>query len=1067
MLRLSRKRFCLFALSAISLLIQASYLEPWHAEAKAAGLKHKILTIPAADCSNAEAAVRDADQLRTDWKVSSLREAIKKYEEAKVCWRLNGEVSKEADALKNIADVYYLLGDNPKARDTYAQAVNLNRSASDQNRLVYTLNGLGLISIYVGEVDDALKYSNEALSLSLQIQDKRAQAYALNNIGFAQYRQGKLEVALKTFLQAESYAQETKDPLLLAHVLLNLGYTHNDAGQLEDALNFYRQALSMWQASHNFRGLSRTLTAIGGVLTVLGNIQQALDHHRQALEIVTSVGDLDGEAIVRNSIGYTLEVLGDYEKALDSYLAALKNFNVTANRPGQAQTSQFIGNIYRLLGKTQQAEDYYLKCLSLSQAVKARTLEALALNSLGLMAKVKGDVQESERHFRQALLLYRDIGNRRGEAIALNNLGQLFFASGDKPTAVSFHMQALPLAHATGDSILEITTQGQIAELERDSGRLSEARSHIEAALKTIESIRTRVFSSELRTSYLAITRRQYELYIDVLMQMHKRQPAEGFDAIALRTSELARARNLLDMLIQGQADIREGVSPELLEKERSLGTRLDRLAQRQMRLLGSRPPSEQAKALETEINSLANEYEQVRANIREQSPRYAALTQPKPIGLDEIQQILDNETLLLEYALGDERSYLWAVSKNELLSWELPGRDEIEPVARSVYDLLIANQPRPNEALEQRLARVSKANEQFPLQINSLSRLLLAPVSSKLTTQRLLVVADGALQYIPFQTLVKPFTENAKRVDIVSPASTSFAQNPIPKGTNADVKQSRSLISEHEIITLPSASVLAVQRRELANRTPAPYAIAVLADPVFEETDARIVTSGKARKSGSEIASPNETSSLATALRDAGIDGQLTRLPWSAEEARSIGKLIPRNQNLTALGFKANRQTATSAALSKYRFIHFATHGIMDLNHPELSGIVFSMFDEKGQPQDGYLRLHEIYNLNLPAELVVLSACQTGVGKQIKGEGLIALTRGFMYAGAKRIVASLWKVDDAATAELMADFYKEMFANKLKPAAALRAAQIKMSQKKRWQSPYYWAGFFLQGEWN
>jgi CHAT domain-containing protein len=180
-----------------------------------------------------------------------------------------------------------------------------------------------------------------------------------------------------------------------------------------------------------------------------------------------------------------------------------------------------------------------------------------------------------------------------------------------------------------------------------------------------------------------------------------------------------------------------------------------------------------------------------------------------------------------------------------------------------------------------------------------------------------------------------------------------------------------------------------------------------------------------------------------------------------------AIARAAGSNQSFSALDFKASRETATSAELSKYRIIHFATHGILDLEHPELSGIVLSMVDEKGQPQDGYLRLHEVYNLNLPAELVVLSACQTGIGKQIKGEGLIALTRGFMYAGAKSVVASLWKVDDAATSALMAEFYKQMFTNKLKPAAALRAAQLKISQQTLWKSPYFWAGFFLQGEWN
>jgi CHAT domain-containing protein len=168
----------------------------------------------------------------------------------------------------------------------------------------------------------------------------------------------------------------------------------------------------------------------------------------------------------------------------------------------------------------------------------------------------------------------------------------------------------------------------------------------------------------------------------------------------------------------------------------------------------------------------------------------------------------------------------------------------------------------------------------------------------------------------------------------------------------------------------------------------------------------------------------------------------------------------------MLALDFKASRATITSKELSQYRILHFATHGIVNLEHPELSGIILSLVDESGRPQDGYIRLHDIYNLNLPADLVVLSACQTGVGKQIRGEGLMTLTRGFMYAGAARVVASLWKVDDLATAELMGKFYKEMFTNGRQPADALRAAQIELSRDKRWQSPYYWAGFILQGDW-
>ena len=191
-------------------------------------------------------------------------------------------------------------------------------------------------------------------------------------------------------------------------------------------------------------------------------------------------------------------------------------------------------------------------------------------------------------------------------------------------------------------------------------------------------------------------------------------------------------------------------------------------------------------------------------------------------------------------------------------------------------------------------------------------------------------------------------------------------------------------------------------------------------------------------------------------------------RLAFSRTEAFGILNAFRFHDAMQALDFEANRKTAMGPELSQYRIIHFATHGILDSDHPQLSSIVLSLVDRNGAPQDGYLRLHDLYNLNLPAELVVLSACQTGLGKDVKGEGLIGLTRGFMYAGAARVVASLWNVDDAATAELMKEFYRGMLGSQqLSPSAALQAAQKNISRQKQWASPYYWAGFVLQGDWN
>ena len=193
---------------------------------------------------------------------------------------------------------------------------------------------------------------------------------------------------------------------------------------------------------------------------------------------------------------------------------------------------------------------------------------------------------------------------------------------------------------------------------------------------------------------------------------------------------------------------------------------------------------------------------------------------------------------------------------------------------------------------------------------------------------------------------------------------------------------------------------------------------------------------------------------------------GRLPRLPFSRREAEAIRQVSPKGEVSVALDFRASREVAASPDLSQYRIVHFASHALLDSENPELSGIVLSLVDERGDPKDGFLRLHDIYNLNLPADLVVLSGCQTALGKQVKGEGLVGLIRGFMYAGAARVVASLWNVDDAATAELMSRFYRNMFLRGLRPAAALHSAQMEMAAQKRWRDPYYWASFQLQGEW-
>jgi CHAT domain-containing protein len=468
------------------------------------------------------------------------------------------------------------------------------------------------------------------------------------------------------------------------------------------------------------------------------------------------------------------------------------------------------------------------------------------------------------------------------------------------------------------------------------------------------------------------------------------------------------------------------------------------------MRLKGNKQTEDKAAESEKKIDALTTELQQLEGEIKRKSPRYAALTQPRPLSLNTIRRQLDAGTLLLEYALGEERSYLWVVSVDALRSYELPKRTVIKDAATKLLDVLTV----PKRTVELDAKTQTAAAE--------LSRMLLAPVAARLGKKRLIIVADGALQYIPFAALPKPGAAVRGR----------GAKNRRGNGGTP-------LIVDHEIISLPSASTIAVLRRELAGRKPAPKVFAALADPVFseDEVDERL---GEMARATQDAAPAQPKSSLVAvspqtrairALLDAGAGDsearlRLPRLRASREEAVTIAKYAPPGMSKVALGFEANYATATSPELGEYRHLLFATHGWLDDKHPDLTGIVLSLVDEQKREQNGLLRLGEVYNLKLQAELVTLSACQTALGKDVRGEGLVGLTRGFMYAGAARVVASLWQVEEEGTKELMIRFYREMLRQQLRPAAALRQAQLSMLRLPEWRSPYYWGAFILQGEW-
>lgn len=875
--------------------------------------------LKATECFN------QAIYLRFQNTSESLREAMKKLDDAARFYRSSGRLPQQANAVESIGVLRNSLGDPFGAIEEYRKALAIFQEARSPEREAVSLFNLGVTYCRVGETDQGLKYLDEAVWVAISVKDNRMLAYAQLGLSQQYLVLGDIPAALaaaeSSLRAAETAAADTRTPA-------------------------------------DNTSLSQAHATLGLVYARMGNLTKALESHRLSLEFLTKNNIKRGQANCLLQIAKTQADLND---------------------PVQAKTN------------LDQA-------LALATAAGDRQLEAGVRAELGRAALAAGKPDDALSQFENALTLYRATEGKTGEAAVLVRRAKLF----------------------------------------RDSNQLDKALADAQAAVAIVESLRGRIGVQNFRASFLAEAREYYETLIDVQMRLGEARPDQGFNEQALRTSEQFHARTLLESLVESQLKLKEGVSVELRDRQRAIQQRMNALAERLGRYTAKQ--AEQMKAAQAELEQLRTDYRKVEAEMLTASPRFAALTQPRVLSREEMaREVLDDDTALLEYALGETRSFAWLVTRQGMKTFVLPGRVEIERLSREAYDgLTIRNRKVRFESRDERRVRIAKAEAGLAETLLKLSKAVIGPMVGELKSRRLLIVPDGALHYVPFAAL--------------------------------PVAGNETLLARTELTMLPSVSTLAILRRETEGRKAAPKTAVVLADPVFASSDDRLLAARK-RPGAVASAKPTETKEMvseltraASDIEDAGQDIEFQRLPYTRREAEAVRSVA--GDSVLALDFNASRQFAIGGELGQYRIVHFATHGLLDSVRPELSGLILSLVDEQGSPRDGYLRMHEVFNLKLPAELVVLSGCRTGLGKEIRGEGLVGLTRGFMYAGAERVMVSLWDVNDEATAELMTRFYKyHLGTEKLSPSAALRAAQLEMAREKKFASPYYWASFTLQGE--
>jgi CHAT domain-containing protein len=589
------------------------------------------------------------------------------------------------------------------------------------------------------------------------------------------------------------------------------------------------------------------------------------------------------------------------------------------------------------------------------------------------------------------------------------------------------YQTALATFRRLADRVNESATLYALGTLELQENNLDKAAEYLQQSVEITEEMRRVSSRGDLTAAFSNTVYDRYETYIECLMRMHSAHPTQQHDVRAFELSESARGRSLADLLRGTQTNLAPGVEPQLAEREKSLRQSLRVKENYRINLLGKPYKQEELDALNSELARLNAEFKEVGDAIAAHNPSYAEINRPKSWDLRRIQEqvIVDDETVLLEFSLGTNRSYVWVVTRNNFTSRELAPQAEINKAVQEVYGLLGL---RPSDETESKLSGAVK----------TLSSMVLAPVASDLNKRRLIVVADGALNYIPFQIL-----------------------RPQPDKDDP-------LVAHYEVDGGPSASILGQLRQETSRRKDPSRSLAAFGAPVFASNYAQEVNAS----SNEQIAAlqVSENQAWRRALRDIETDedklnsSTIQPLLFTRIELANL-RDVAGPDSFVATGFDATREKLAAVDLTQYAILHIATHGILDPKRPERSGLLFTMVNRHGQPQNGFLGLQDVYSLHAPVDLVVLSACRTGLGKDVRGEGLIGLTRGFMYAGAASVVASLWRVDDEATAELMKRFYANMLRQGMTPAAALRAAQNDIRRQPRWSSPYFWAAFTIQGD--
>ncbi|MEA5574026.1 CHAT domain-containing tetratricopeptide repeat protein [Calothrix sp. UHCC 0171] len=977
-----------------------------------------------------DARKNQADQLLEQgidqFQTGNLKAALLSYEKALQIYRQIKDRTGEAQALGNLGNAYYILGDYRKAIDFHQQSLVIFRQIGDRAGEGRSLGNLGVAYNALGEYQKAIEFHQQRLKIAKELGDRPGIASALSNLGSVYFSLGEYQKAIEFHQQRLAISKELGDRSGVGKALLNLGNVYYYQGEFPKAIDFYQQALTIFPQIGDRRGEGLVLGNLGAVYSSLGEYQKAIKLYQQSLAIATEIGDRAQQATRLNNLGNAYSDLGEPQKTVEFLQQALKVFQQIGDRPGEGNVLGSLGNAYYSQGDYKQAIDFHQQSLAIFKKIGDRSGEGGALGGLGNIYNSLGEYQKAIEFHQQRLQISKQIGERTGESAALTNLGNAYGSLKDYQKAIESYQQALALDNKIGNRSGIGKALGNLGTVYDALGDYQKAIDFYQQRLKIAKEIGERSGEASVLTNLGNV----YDALGEPKKAIDFQQQALGiFKQIGDRFGEGAALNNLGSTFRKsGNLSAAERVLKQGIEVWKSQRGKLaDRndlkisIFEQQTRTyeILQRVLIAQNKtdaALEVSENGRARAF--VDLLISRLQPNSNASTE---ININQIKQIAKSQNaILVQYSIitdefkiaGKEQSkeselYIWVIKPTGEITFR---KADLKPLWQKENTTLkdIVTITRESIGVRGTAFRGIDVsyNPDAPKAVNRLKRLhelLIAPIADLL-----------------------PKNPNA-RVTFIPQASLFLV--PFPALQDKDGKY---LIEKHTILTSPSIQVLDLTRKQkqrIGNKPIQGNNMLIVGNPTMPAVSPKI----------------------------GEVPQQLSALPGAELEANAIAKLF-KTQSL--IGNQAT-ETEVTKRLFQAQFIHFATHGLFDDIQGLNSSIALASGNKNNEKSDGLLTAGEILDLKLNAELVVLSACDTGRGK-ISGDGVIGLSRSLISAGVPSVLVSLWAVPDAPTAELMTEFYQNLQKSPDK-AQALRQAMLKTM--KQHPNPSAWAAFTLIGE--